>query len=200
MHDRLLDDFLDAFSSALSEVSPTHLADVWHVGGTRRRTALYADLLGQVATALGPEWVVKKEHCRIDFVLGKTIPLPGAKHDGIVPLIAVESENMAPGASNEVDNLCALAAPVKVLITCAIWSRTPPSQDARERLLDRWRSIHAAHVAALPERAKDVFVVIVGERTRKGSTQRLRFFKEVLAGPGADSSTLVDLVPPIDLP
>ena len=193
---KLLSDFIDKFATALSQVQPSVLADAWVEGRTKERTQIYRDILCSVAAAMTPMLTVKEQHCLIDFVLGKPIELDGVDSKAIVPLIALESENIVTGTCKEVDNLCAMASPIKVLITCAIWSREPGKQDDREKTLERWRSIHAAHVAALPGRAEDAFVVIVGERTRK----KLRFFKEVLSAPGVVSAALVDLIPPIQLP
>lgn len=188
MPDTLLNDFLEKLSAALSAYSSAELGAAWVPGRTTRRTAIYRTILQSVAAAMRPRLALKEQHCLIDFVLAKTIT------DGIVPMIAIESENKVDGTTKEVDNLCAMAAPVKVLITCAIWSRAARTQADREKTLQRWRNIHAAHVEALPGRADDQFVVIIGERIGN----ELRFFKEVLSG--EKSSGVVEFIPMKRLP
>jgi hypothetical protein len=170
----LLQPFLDSFTKALLRQPPQDLLDIWK--GKTKRTNFYKRTLRDTEKDL--DLTLKPEHCRIDFVLGKSFEIPGICHSGMVPLIALESENEVDDAWEEVDKLCAINAPVKVLITCAIWSRPSqrkaPGQTPRDDLLVRWRAIHAAH----PSRADDTFLVIVGERTKHS----LRFFTAMLSG------------------
>ena len=170
--------FFDHFSRSLKAVPPDRFARAWNVED--ERTAIYRAIIKSAGTVPAMSALTfRPERCRIDFMLGYDVPSATGLRPAFVPVIAVESENNVKDAAFEVDSLCALAAPVKLLITCAIWHETPPTQLPREALLEHWRAIHAAHRAGRPELPEDMFAVVVGERTR----QDLRFYLEYLSAP-----------------
>ncbi|SDG94452.1 hypothetical protein SAMN05216466_106140 [Paraburkholderia phenazinium] len=178
----LWNDFFDRFTVGLSAVDPITFLAAWDL--EEARTTVYRGILKGVADGMGLAF--KREHCRIDFMLGSAHPVDRDAPGAFVPVIAVESENEAMDAHNEVNYLHALTAPVKVLITCALWTREGRAQWEPQRLLAHWRAIRQAHVAAVPQRPDDVFAVIVGEKAQNGRS--VRFFLEMLSDPAGSTS------------
>jgi len=172
--------FFDHFSRGLKAMPADRFARAWNV--EEERTAIYRSIVWDAKTVPAMSSLsFQPERCRIDFMLGNEVTTGPGLRPAFVPVIAVESENDVKDAAFEVDSLCAVAAPIKLLITCAIWKGKPPRQLPREALLEHWRSIHAAHRAGRPNLPNDVFAVVVGERTR----QDLRFYVELLSSPPA---------------
>ncbi|MBN3761144.1 hypothetical protein G3O01_09975 [Burkholderia sp. Ac-20365] len=170
--------FFDHFSQGLKSVCPNQFARDWN--NVEARTDIYRSII-QSATAMPatPKLTFEKERCRIDFMLGNEVPTRHGLRPAFVPIIAIESENHVKDAAHEVNSLCALACPTKLLITCAIWARKPKAQLSREALLQHWRSIYIAHQGPRSGRQSDVFAIVVGERTR----QELRFYLEFISSP-----------------
>lgn len=132
--------FLNAFTAELSRLSDREFSDAWMSSGNR--TSLYEDrILKQVAGAMG--LVFRKEEFKIDYTLCKSTD---RGYD--VPLVFVESENVANSAHHEIRKLSCLHAPLKVLIVCAEWSDEPGAWKHggfKESLLARWGSQVRAH-------------------------------------------------------
>ena len=106
-------------------------------------------------------WIFKfqKEEFKIDYTLCKE-----TADRYPVPVIFVESENIASIASSEVRKLCLLYSPLKVLITCVEWSDEPgywKSGGYKNHLTNEWSKIISSHNSILPQQA--ITGVIVAE-------------------------------------
>lgn len=163
----LWSEFVKAFAGELQstqEADATVLA--WHWLSQTARTTLYADrILKQVAIRLG--MVLVPERFKVDFAMGVK------QGETLVPLVFVESENQAKGAEWEINKLCSLRAPLRVLICCTEWLETPgywPRGGRRTELVKCWSEIIQAHNRHLPDHGK--IGLIVGESGKGG----LRFY------------------------
>lgn len=159
-------DFGMRYKEALQATDRLTFAKVWHSlpgekrgqGPNTKRTRFYrTDLLPRVSRKLGLALGSEAFNLKVDFVMWKTK----------VPWIVIESENTFGDASKiEVPQLCCLAAPVKVLISCCPWEEGewPKKGDWRGRrnqLLNEWRSI--AQRQAQVWRSSGVLGIIIGE-------------------------------------
>lgn len=115
-------------------VDQSDLATAW--SSFTLRTDWYAQhVLPAVAAVMGLQYC--REFLLVDYALCATAPGGSA-----VPVIFVESENDSTSAVQEVRKLCALAAPVRVLLTVAEWDTTPgvwPHGGTSAGLLREWR-------------------------------------------------------------
>lgn len=132
--------FLNAFKRELSETCDDDFRKAWT--SSRNRTQYYEEnLLRKVAQALGLSF--KKEEFKIDYTLCHS------EENGYeVPVIFIESENIASSAHHEIRKLCCLHAPLKVLIVCAEWSTDPGSWShggQKDKLLSDWSLQIKAH-------------------------------------------------------
>lgn len=165
-------DFRDAF---LERLSATSVADLRRMMESQsERTRFYCqEILPPVAERLG--LAMGEEEYRIDFSFFST-----ARNGWKVPVIHVESENIASDAHHEVRKLTWLTSPLKILITCAEWSLD------RESLIKVWMEIISAQNEILPR--SDEYGFIIAEWN-----ERLRFYSFCL------SSSLVQVDPEIVL-
>lgn len=166
--------FRDAFARQIEASSDAELDAAWR--SQTSRTRFYCDrVLPQVAEEMALQ--KRTELFKVDVALCM-------QHDGRdVPLIFVESENLASTADHEVWKLCSLAAPLKVLISCAEWCDEPgywPHGGHKRERLDEWVRIIRAHNAVWPQPC--VYGLIVGERNGR----RLRFYASAIAAAGHD--------------
>ncbi len=134
-----------------------------------RRTSFYAQvLLRFVEDELNKaelNLVLVPEFMRVDYVF--------RDRKTEVPLIFLESENNAFTAYQEVRKLCAVAAPLRVLLTVAEWDEKRgvwPSGGWRKLLLPKWRKIVQEQAGVWPNRG--LVVLLIGE----GRSDRLRFY------------------------
>lgn len=139
--------FKGAFQQELTACSRDDFSTAWKT--STNRTRFYEEnLLPRVADSLQLKFL--KEEFKIDYSLCKETP------DGyLVPLVFVESENIATGIANsELRKLCLLYSPLKVLITCVEWSDEPGywrSGGLKAQLTEKWSNIIRAHNAILPQ-------------------------------------------------
>ncbi len=163
--------FRDSFVNALSKVDNQVLADAW----TRQshRTSFYRELvLPQVSRDLGLD--VGSELFKVDFVM-KTRSSSAEP----VPVIFIESENVAITAGDEVRKLSVLAVPLRVLITVGEWSDHFPNSGLRKDLLPEWQAILRAHSEVWPH--PGWLGILVGEL---GADEHLRFYALALGPDG----------------
>jgi hypothetical protein len=119
------------------------------------RTNFYCTaLLPAVARELG--CTAEYELFRVDCSL-----CVGASNGRAVPVIHVESENIASSATHEVRKLSCLAAPIKVLITCVDW------RAEGKKLLNDWREIIFAQQEVLPRAEEYGFIVAEWDESLK---------------------------------
>lgn len=148
--------FKGAFRQELSACAADEVSTAWKKS-TNRTTFYEENLLPRVADNLQLKFL--KEEFKIDYSLCKQAP------DGyLVPLIFVESENIAMVADSELRKLCLLYSPLKVLITCVEWSDEPgywKKGGCKAKLTKKWSNIIRAHNSILPQLA--VTGVIVAE-------------------------------------
>lgn len=115
-------------------------------------------------------WLVQYEHFRCDIMICD-------QHR--IPLVFIETENMHRTASTEVQQLCCLHAPLKVLFISCSWH-----DSQREKWLHTWQSILRTHHAAYPSNAN--FCIVIGEWGRGIPDDGiLRFYLLKLAPHGA---------------
>lgn len=148
-------EFLGAFSQGLSATSEEEFSRAWKSSGDR--TAFYeGTLLESVSEAMGLTF--KKEEFKVDYTFCATTT------DYDVPMVFVESENVATSAHHEMRKLCCLHAPLKVLIVCAEWSNEPGAWNHggyQDRLLKEWGMQIRAHNKVWP--SPSITGVIVAE-------------------------------------
>jgi hypothetical protein len=152
----LWQEFRRRFAEALDEVQPQHLEFVWRQRTTR--TAFYAGIvLERVAHLLNLEHAA--EFLNIDHVL------LARRQTHRIPQIFLESENDATGAHEEVRKLCAVSAPLRVLLTVVEWDVEegvwPSPGNRRDEFLRAWGAIAAAHNEVW--RNRGVLALLVGE-------------------------------------
>lgn len=132
--------FVDAFIDEISSLPNEALSEAWQ--SSANRTRLYEHrVLPQVASKMSLRF--KKEEFRVDFTFCKAV-----LDTYEVPVIFIESENIATSAHHEIRKLCCLHAPLKVLIVCAEWSDEPgawPHGGCKQVLLEQWRQQINAH-------------------------------------------------------
>lgn len=111
----LADRFTDAYHEALANIGAEALSRAW-LSQTERTRFLGDDIIPAVAKRLGFIERPEKELLQVDFAIAKKV----GSID--VPVIFIESENIAETTSREVHKLCCLSAPLKVLISVCEWS------------------------------------------------------------------------------
>lgn len=166
--------FRNAFLQTTSTVPVPELHDAW--GNQRKRTALYTDILERVAGLL--ELKLQVERFNIDFLLSQELS------DGPwVPGIVLESENASWSATEEVEKLAWISAPVRVLLTVAEWDAAPGvwGGGQSESLLKDWQRI--VGMSAQCWRRDGVLGFIVGEH-RPHADGELRFWCFAMDGRG----------------
>lgn len=167
-------DFKQALIGNLERTADRQFWDVWH--NCTNRTRFYTgDLLPRMARGLGMTHALEVYNLRVDFVMRD--PANG------VPRVFIESENTARDAiNNEIPKLCALAAPLKVLLTCVEWDETPGvwrhSKLGRSFVAD-WEPLIRRHATAWPQ--PSILGVIVGEWSER-TNNRLRFYSMAYDG------------------
>jgi len=156
--------FRDAFVRQLERTSTDELRSAW----TRpsRRTKLYTrEVLPAIATDL--ELRPTTELFKVDAAL--RIPAPNGE---LVPIVFIESENVATTAGHEMRKLCAVSCPVAVLVTVVEWNPAVFGQKAwADRLQNEWQRIMKAHYEVWPR--PGIIGIIVGEW---GDDWWLRFY------------------------
>lgn len=142
--------FKGAFQKALDEAGPQKLTQAWqHV---RNKTAFYEQLLmPAIAKHLRLEFQIERLRCDYTFL----------SIDG-VPLVAVEAENCHGTASKEIDSLCSLAAPVKVLVLSCSWEDTE-----EQKFRPKWIEVIKAHHSLVS--VDCIYAIIVGEWQEEGA-------------------------------
>lgn len=138
-------EFLSAFAKGLSATSGEEFLKAWESSGNR--TALYEGaLLKNVSETMGLTF--KKEEFKVDYTF---CAIDDNGYD--VPMVFVESENIATSAHHELRKLCCLHAPLKVLIVCAEWSDEPNAWKHggyKNQALKQWATQILAHNKAWP--------------------------------------------------
>jgi len=149
--------------SLLCELQLTPLQkfeEAWH--GRKDKTGFYgSDLLHRVAERNHQS--IWHEFLRCDFVLANT--------DG-VPVVFIESENDHRSARDEIEKLCCVLAPVKVLFLSCEWHDSERAV-YRNGWLERIKKQHSA----LPYSC--IYMIVVGEWGRGNPCDEiLRYYLE----------------------
>ena len=127
------------------------------------RTRFYkTKLLPNVAARMG-------HHFRPEFLLVDYAIL----NDDHVPVVFIESEHSHPSASHEIEKLCAVCSPVKVLLLCCEWA-----DGVREECLPSWKKRITTHHKYYDLNA--VYILVVGEwgRGKPKDDEILRYYIE----------------------
>jgi hypothetical protein len=135
--------FKTAFCKALDETEKPKRVEAWRT--VRNKTEFYEQtLMPAIKKLLSYDLQIERLRCDYTF-------LDGAG----VPLIAVESENAHSTAWLEIEYLCSLAVPLKVLVLSCDW------QAEKDKYLKEWTEIIRKHHAVVD--VKCLYAVIVGE-------------------------------------
>lgn len=170
--------FKNNFKKIIENSTQAELIKAWE-SQTERTTFYTKSVLPKVASELGLHYI--PEMFKVDFVMcGKS----SNGHE--VPLIFIESENNAGSAYKEIQKLCSVSSPLKVLISCVEWCEDPgywSSGGEKSKLLEEWRSIMAAHNEVWPQ--PSVYGIIIGEM----KNDVLRFYSIGLSASGSEIDT-----------
>jgi hypothetical protein len=143
MHE-LWSNFKDAFVKSLDVIGKSRLEEAW--ADVRVKTIFYKkDLMPEIARHLGMNHKterLRRDHSFLD-----------ANH---VPMIVVECENQHGTAWQEVESLCSLAAPLKVLVLSCEWQASE-----QKVYLPIWTDIIRKHHAVISLRC--LYAIVVGE-------------------------------------
>jgi hypothetical protein len=108
-------DFVCQLKIYLESADRGALVGAWE--RSANRTEFYRTVaLRKIATAMGYEF--GRELYKVDFVMWKVVDSEK------VPVIFIESENDAMTATHEIQKLCCIAAPLRVLITVVEWDES----------------------------------------------------------------------------
>jgi hypothetical protein len=163
--------FKKEFVSAM-EREPAKLASAWH-GPISARTSYYrATVLPPIAIAFGMD--LDPELFRRDYAMRLT-----AKNGCKAPVVFIESENAGESADYEVEKLCAVSAPLRVLITAMKWEdagyHLEPGGYRTDCML-KWGKIIQAHHEIWPQ--PGTLGVIVAEwRTKQKPKPKRSYVK-----------------------
>lgn len=134
--------FRDSLVAELKLTPIGEFEEAWQ--GLKNKTEFYGSKL-LVRVAHRNQWEIWNEFLRCDFAL--------ANSDGI-PIIFIESENNHASASEEIEKLCCIAAPVKVLFLSCEWFNSE-----RQAFIDDWLERIRRQHSALPFDCMYMFVV-----------------------------------------
>ncbi|WP_370547441.1 hypothetical protein [Edwardsiella tarda] len=136
--------FKNALYNKLFSIDISDFESAWG-NGLSNKTRFVEKLFSSLASDMS--LFIEYEKFRCDMTL--------LDEDGI-PLVFIESENNHSTAVTEVEQLCCLHAPLKVLVISCSWFDTE-----RERWLPIWSSIIKKYSEAYPTNSK--FSIIIGE-------------------------------------
>lgn len=136
--------FNNAFCKTLAANERDPLLKMWQ--STAEKTWFYEKtLMPAVAKHLGLELHIERFRCDFMFL-----------DENEVPLVAVESENAHPTAGHEVNCLCSLAAPLKVLLLSCEWQASE-----KAKYLPEWTDIIRRHHAVVSADCR--YLIVVGQ-------------------------------------
>ena len=161
------DKFYEAVVSQLVATPIEDLNIAWASVGAK--TKFYSGFFDGVAQRLG--YSCKREFLRVDFTLFKS---------NDVPVISIESENAHCSATDEMRKLCAVGAPVKVLLLSCEWSNSE-------------RGVWASQWADIIKRQHEhfgqecLYVMMIGEWGRGDpDDEQLRYLFDVYSHEGKE--------------
>lgn len=129
-------EFIEHFSVCIRRCSDEQLRQAW--SNDTSRTKFYTNhLLPQVADDMNLK--ISKEKFKVDFMMA--VEDPYSEHK--IPKIYIESENIFNSADHEIEKLCSLNSPLRILITVDAWRRNDPTKKFSK--LRKWQSIIVAH-------------------------------------------------------
>jgi hypothetical protein len=135
--------FKNAFTKALDEAGKEKLNEAWK--DVASKTTFYGNLMPSIANRLGMKH--QFERLRRDHTF--------LKANG-VPLIIIECENQHGTAWQEMEFLCSLAAPLKMLVLSCEWQASE-----KNKFLPIWIEIIRKHHAVVS--LDCMYGIIVGE-------------------------------------
>ncbi len=144
-------EFVDHFNVCIEKCSDEQLCQAW--SSRKDRTKFYTkDLLPQVAKNMNLE--ITKEKFKVDFVMGKE---DSSEH--VIPKIYIESENVFNSAGQEIEKLCSLNSPLRILITVDEWPNDPTKKFSKLR---EWQSIVKAHKKQNKQNFSGTIGILIG--------------------------------------
>ncbi|MYB59385.1 MAG: hypothetical protein F4X51_23680 [Gemmatimonadetes bacterium] len=144
-------EFIKYFSVCIRKCSDEQLCQAW--SNSTNRTKFYTEhLLPQVANDMNLE--ISKEKFKVDFVMGKEDP---SEH--VIPKIYIESENVFNSAGQEIEKLCSLNSPLRILITVDEWPNDPTKKFSKLR---EWQSIVKAHKKQNKQNFSGTIGILIG--------------------------------------
>jgi len=144
-------EFIEHFKICIGKCSDEQLRQARN--NSKKRTKFYTDhLLPQVANDMNLE--ITKEKFKVDFVMGIEDP---SEH--VSPKIYIESENVINSAGQEIEKLCSLNSPLRILITVDEWPNDPTKKFSKLR---EWQSIVKAHKKQNKQNFSGTIWILIG--------------------------------------
>lgn len=158
--------FRDSLKKKLESISLDEFDTAW-CNGLTNKTTFYNKFFKELGEDAGK--IVAYEQFRCDVTISD---------QNQIPLVLVEMENDHSDASTEIDQLCCLNAPLKVLVISCDWYETE-----RDKWLPVWQDIIKKYNTAYPTNSK--FCIVVGEWGRgKPSDDLLRYYVVTMSSTG----------------
>ncbi len=167
-------DFSAKFIEYLQTAPSDALATAWSTQ-TERTKFYQTTALEHVASTLGYKF--RTELFKVDFAMSVV------KDDRKIPIIFVESENLITTAAHEIQKLCCISAPLRILLSVAEWDETKgvwQSGGHRTTYLSEWQAIIRAHNSVWSRTG--LIGIVVGEWR---PTDVLRFYFTAIDAEGA---------------
>lgn len=157
--------FRVAFEQSLDEVAVAGLQEIW--GDIKTKTTFYYnDFMPRLEKKLSLHLICERLRCDFTF-----------QNENGVPLIVAETENYHTTATHELDVLCSLAAPVKVLILSCDWKNSQ-----RDIWLPKWSKCIREHHSLVS--VECLYIIIVGEWDTQDGHDFIRYSFTVLDNEG----------------
>src|SRR6202035_5237607 len=157
--------------AAIAALTTTELHDGWK---SLQRTQLYAERIVPAIAATMGLLRIPGEPLRVDHVL--------SDQSG-VPIIFIESENAWDTAHQELQKLCWVAAPLRVVFTVCQWDDTPgiwTSGGRKAACREKWQSILRGQSRVWPN--PGLIAVIIAEACQVGQRERVRYYGLCFSG------------------
>lgn len=156
-----------SFIIRIKSVDHKTLRNTWD--SQTNRTTFYSNyVMRNVAADL--EMKLEEQLLQIDYALSVRT------QDGtLVPVIFIESENVARTSIHEISKLCSVNTPLRVLVTVCEWDLSPEAwgtKSLQNTLLQGWRQIIENYRGVYSQNA--IVGVLIGEWWDRES--RLRFY------------------------
>ena len=150
----------------ISLLSPKERGRRWHSSSSGRTSLYLTDLMSAITEACRASWAIRELH-RFDAAFGTEYIDPKTATKIRIPILLLESENVADSAHHELERLCWSFAPLRLLITVAEWNPTQfPGTAGRCRLREQWDKYIRGYDRSLRQwgvQRNGIVAIMVGE-------------------------------------